>query len=354
MTGRGRFNGDMLVLARTLREMTQAELALAAEVTQARISKVEHGLAQPSPELISKVASALRMPSSFFYKPGHIYSLPVRHHRKRAAVSKRTLDRVHAEVTLRSMQIAELLKSVDIETDTDWRVPDLDLDETGLTPVTAAQLVRQQWSLPKGPVENLTEVLERAGVIVVPWAFGSTQLDAIGMRMTGLPPLMFVNTEMPTDRMRYTLAHELGHLVMHSVPRDDMEAEANMFASELLMPGSEIAADLRNVTIERLGFLKRVWRVSMQALLMRAEQLRSVSKSWAARIWKTMSVNGWRRREPPELDIAPEVPMTLSNLIGFHLKNLGFDLQDLGRILDVNLEDLQRMYFPSRGLRLVG
>ena len=82
-------------------------------------------------------------------------------------------------------------------------------------------------------------------------------------------PMIVLNSEQPSDRLRFTLAHELGHLVMHRFPGPEMETEANDFASALLMPKNEITIALRGRRIDMatLAAFKPEWRVSMQAIL---------------------------------------------------------------------------------------
>jgi Zn-dependent peptidase ImmA (M78 family) len=164
---------------------------------------------------------------------------------------------------------------------------------------------------------------------------------------------MFTNSAMPVDRMRYTVAHELAHLILHSLPRADMESEADRFAAEFLMPEADIKPQLRRVTLELLASLKRVWRVSMAALLRRAHQLHTVSAATYQRMWRIFSANGWRRREPPELDLSPESPSTLKELIRFHREDLGYSPSHLGQILHLLPDEFHRMYRFGEGLRLV-
>lgn len=347
-----RFNPEMLILARSLREMTQGELAEAAQTTQGRISKVEHGLMMPTAELVTQIARALDVPESFFYQEGHMYALPARHHRKRKHIARRAFERVHAEITVRAMNIAQFLQSADIESP--FELPDIDLDESGGTPEDVARTVRDHWAMARGPVPSVVEVLERAGVVVVLWDFGVPEIDAVGLRMRGLPPLMFVNGALPTDRMRFTLAHELGHLIMHGLPREDMEKEADRFASEFLMPEIDIRPQLQNLTLTLLATLKKYWRVSMAALIRRAHDLRAISARTYQRLQRMLAANGWRRREPADLDLSPEEPTLLVSLITYHREQLGYGVSQLSRIVHLHADEFQRMYGPQAGLRLVG
>jgi Zn-dependent peptidase ImmA (M78 family) len=198
--------------------------------------------------------------------------------------------------------------------------------------------------------------MERAGVLIVPCEFGVSEIDAVGMRLQGLPPLVFVNGTSPTDRLRFTIAHELGHLVMHALPNDGMEAEADRFASEFLMPEADIRPHLYRIDLPVLAILKKVWRVSMAAILMRAKQLRTIAGAAITRLWKEMSVNGFRTREPAELDLPPEQPRRLSELLVFHRQHLGLSTKDLLTLFTLYEPDYRRLYadHPTRRLRLVG
>ena len=115
-------------------------------------------------------------------------------------------------------------------------------------PAAVARLVRGTWLMPPGPVRNVTESIEEAGGMVVFSDFGTRQIDAISEWVPGSRPLFLINSNasIPWDRMRLTLAHELGHVLMHTFPSPTMEEEANAFAAELLMPRKEIKPYLYN------------------------------------------------------------------------------------------------------------
>lgn len=166
-----------------------------------------------------------------------------------------------------------------------------------------------------------------------------------------------MNSAAPTDRVRFTMAHELGHLVMHAMPTENMEREADRFAAEFLMPEYDIRPQLIDVTLNLLAILKRVWRVSMAALLKRARDLRAISEKKATALWKKMSALGFRKREPAELDLSPERPRLLRNLIDYHTQQLGMTPEQMWAMFTLYPEQFDRYYNPDRRigiLRLVG
>lgn len=348
-----RFNSQMLTLARHSREMTQTELARKVEVSQATISKIENGLMEPDKELVAKLVKVLEYPAHFFGQPGYARGLPLTFYRTRKRLPRRVEDRINAEISIRTLHVERLVKAAELESDRE--LPAIDLDEAQATAAEIATMVRQAWGLARGPVPNLVETVEAAGVVVVPCDLGSADVDAIGVRYPGLPPMMFVNVDAPTDRMRFTIAHELGHLVMHTVPNPDMEKEANMFAAEFLMPERDIKPQFRNVELSLLAMLKQVWRVSIQALIHRAWQVGAISKRKYQALFRQISALGFRRREPPELDLPPEEPSLLRQLVVLHRDALQYGMEQLAHLLGLFPHQYRRLYEPEpvRSLRLV-
>lgn len=107
-----------------------------------------------------------------------------------------------------------------------------------------------------------------------------------------------VAQEQPEQRQRFTIAHELGHLLLHdgievrvdkhfrvnlrssasSKAEDVEEIEANAFAAELLMPRDFLLRDARKLTLdiedeEQIAALARRYEVSRQAMTFRLMNL---------------------------------------------------------------------------------
>ncbi|NUR19241.1 MAG: ImmA/IrrE family metallo-endopeptidase [Gemmatimonadaceae bacterium] len=341
----------MVVLARQAKEWTQGELAVAAATTQGRISKIEHGLLPPD-DLVATLAHALDVPESFLYQEGHNYGLPVRFHRKRQRIAQKTLDKIYAQINIRAMHIRALLQSTTAEPDLELRKIDVDSFDGAVEEI--ARAIRSAWRLPRGPVGNVVNLLERAGVICVPMRFGVAEFDAVTQCVPGVPPLIFFNEEAPMDRLRFTLSHELGHLIMHTFPSPRMEEEANRFAAEFLMPRDDIAHQFARITLPVLASLKQVWRVSMAALLEQAKRVGAVTERQYIRLRAALSSHGYLRREPIELDPPREHPRVLRALIDFHTEELRYGIGELSTILHAFPHWVRETYFPgTRPLAIV-
>lgn len=336
------FNADMLKLAREACEITQASLAKQANVTQALISKLEHGLiSEPSEESLESLARVLKFPVNFFYQRERASSLPHFHFRKRAKMGAKALAKISAITNIRTMHISRLLAS--FEEQQTKVIPQWDLDDKGLTPEQIAERMREYWMLPRGPIDNVCEVIEAAGGIVVNSDFGTDHLDGISFRKEGLPPLFFMNRNVSGDRYRFSLAHELGHMIMHSLPDDDskMEEEAHRFAANFLMPRSEIRPYLSKGKLSDLGRVKAYWKVSIKALIKRSHSLNLITDYQ----YKDMSIKYnkiFKDGEPVPIEV--EKPERLKRIVRYHISTLGYTLEELADVLRINPKHAERLY----------
>jgi len=325
------FNRDMLLLARERRGYTQSYVAGELHVAPSLISKFESGVVTPTAQNIDRLADILRCPVAFFFQTDAVYGLGCSFlfHRQRKTMSVPEQRRLIATLNVLRMQIARLLRGTELESENSFNPMDVgQFDKDG--PERIARLVRAAWKLPPGPVSSVVGAIESAGGIVIRYPFKNHKASGMSWWLPELPPLIFVNSDMPGDHQRFTLMHEVGHVIMHRIPSEQIEDEANSFASEFLTPSAEIKADLNNLTFERAASLKPYWKVAMQMLIMRAKNLGCIKLDRYRRLFTELSAAGYRRAEP--LPIAPEEPTLLRQLVEFHMDEHGYTIEQLANM----------------------
>ena len=339
----------MMMLARDSRGITQAELAVRLGVMQGTLSKYETGVQDPSEEFLEEISGALNYPKSFFYEPGRPYGLPPFHYRRRKKLSAKMLARIMAEMNIRRIHLSKMLVSFSWKTNA--FIPEIDQYEyqgkskKPLSTEDVARTLREMWMLPPGPIGNMVELIEANGGIVIPCDFGTDLLDAMSQRIEGLPILFFVNVNAPADRIRHTLAHELGHMVLHTIAvksDEEMEDEADAFAGAFLLPADEVRPQFRRFDLRQLVNMKSYWKVSMAALAMRADRLKLITPYQSKNFWIEMSRLGYRKREPNEPP--KEHPTLLRQIISFHIKKLGYSVVEMAKLLHLRSSEFQEMY----------
>jgi Zn-dependent peptidase ImmA (M78 family)/DNA-binding XRE family transcriptional regulator len=342
--------GEVLETARRAQGMTQAELAAAAGITQAALSRYENNLRDPDASALDSVAAALGVTVEFLRHAGRARGGVAvdAHMRRRATAPPGVWRQLEARLNVYRWHARYLFEEVSLRAE--QHVPTFDPFE--VSPEAAARMVRAQWRIPTGPIRALVEWLEAAGCLVIAEDFRTGRVDGLS-QWIGDHPVILLNDLPAADRVRLTLAHELGHLVMHtaSVGSDDVESEANAFAAEFLMPADVIRPSLRNLKIGKLLDLKHEWGVSMQALVERAHDLDLLSPSQRTSLYKMFSARGWRTREPGSEDLAPEKPQ-LAQDIARSLATRGLDLQEVATIAGF-ASPIQNSLFRTGTLRSV-
>lgn len=338
-----KFNSQMLKLAREMRGYTQSKLSDAMGVAQGTISKVEKNIMTFDEELAKTAAECLKFPLSFFRSDDIIIPIQGEYRRKLSA-SVREFNSNFAKITIVERQIIKLLDSLEISEN---EIPIWNVEEDG-TPSMCAKFLRKQWRLPRGRIENLSLLVEKYGAIIIPLSL--IEMDGFSMYTHHGIPLIFINRHLPPDRYRMTLAHELGHIIMHlslSISSDrDKEKEVFSFAAEFLMPEQEIRPQLTKLNLAILLNLKKYWKTSMQAIIYRAKDLGVLSENQIKYLWMQVGAEGYKKKEP--LVFQSEQPVVLGQIIDAYINDLAYSQQEIAALIDFHLDDFLEIYLNSK------
>ena len=169
-------------------------------------------------------------------------------------------------------------------------------------PDGAAAGVRRSLALRGGPIPDLKDLLQRAGVRVFQLPIPNNEFSGFSFRHAHYGACVLLNASELRGRRNFTLAHELAHLVYsHSPsvcsvplspaePSPPLERVANSLAVELLLPAPQVRGDFvgRGYSTEpsrdELARMSGSWRVSMQALGYRLESLGLVRRGYTEKL----------------------------------------------------------------------
>ncbi|UNX55202.1 ImmA/IrrE family metallo-endopeptidase [Georgenia sp. TF02-10] len=327
--------------------MTQEELAEAAQVTQAALSRYEHDLRAPEPDVLEQLARALGVTPELLQHGDRMRGgIAVTAHMRRRATAKVSVWRsLEARLNMLRLHTKALRSEVGLRAELQVPAFDPAIDE----PQDAARMVRLQWHMPVGPVHSLAAWMEAAGILIFEEDFGSAaRVDGLSQWSDDYAVVM-LNSAAPPDRKRLTLAHELGHLVLHSQYTDgDLEGHANAFAAELLMPAEEIKPMLRSrLTLARFVELKRYWGTSIAALIERAYQLGVLSSAERASLYKQMNNRRWRIHEPASDEVPIEAPRLVQH-VADQLAAKGLDDDEIARLAGFSSPEENQLFVPRR------
>ena len=319
-----KFNGKRLKEALTFREKKMTELAEETGISKQSLSLYANGCNVPPYENVLKIARVLNFPTEYFMSEdlctattGNTYF------RSQASTAKKSrnaqkikLEYVSKmyEVLLNYMNVPELNLPDTDDVHIPDTVADADSNQAFEEIEKLAERVRDCWELGNGPIDNLQYALQSNGIIVTGFSDVESAIDAFSQQITIDGKVVYIIAlsigSKPIERLRFDMAHELGHIMMHTwgednedISKDEFNArekQANMFASALLLPQKAFSrmVSAYPTNVDYYLALKKKWKVSMQAMMYRTRQLGIITANQFQYMMRIMSKNGNRIHEP--------------------------------------------------------
>lgn len=337
-------NPNMIILAREARGLSQAALAEEIGISATNLSKIERATIGVSNTMVATISEKTGFPTYFFYQPGDTVPENL-NYRKREVVAQKLITPIHARVNIIRKHVHFLTMALNTQ-----HAPMLVMEVTEKqTPQQIAIKLRRLWKVQTPIIDNLTKLIEDNGIITKSFPFNTDRINSRSILTDNRFPIIYCNDSLPGDRQRFSLACELGQLVMHTfsiVPVDrSVSHEANAFAAEFLMPSKDITADFKDgITIPLLGELKRKWKVSMIILFYRADDLGLLSPNQKRYILQQFNQLKIRRREPMELDIAKEQPRLIQKWIADFRSKTKVGVVEMAALLFLNVDEFLKLY----------
>lgn len=353
-----KINGERIREARQFRSLTITELANEIGVSKQMVSKYEHNRSNISLDILQKIVVILKFPLSFFTNNdnGNFKKYD-------------TFYRSRLSATQSAKQPSELYKKASailrdyFEQYIDF--PKLEnFDFGNSSPANAANEIRNLWKLGNGPIQNIVAVMESHGIVVSNVNMDDSKVDANSgyFEVNGNSYYIVINNIVESNyyREQFSLAHELGHYVLHSDLKNsiqdfdkdeyrDMEKEANEFAAAFLLPKESFLNELERIDVTNITSfvpLKLQWNVSISAMVMRAYDLNFIDDKVYEKLQKAISYRKWRKNEINDdyKDILkPTVLHDAFEMLEEHLKILPNELSK-------KIDDLYGYYYPNEVL----
>lgn len=291
-TGSGRFEPARLTQARARLGVSKTDLAGEVGVSAAAIGQYEAGVNSPRPEVLERLATALNVRPAFFGVGRPLARFDTVNAHFRSLRSARVSDRQKALAT------ATLVWELTFALERYVKLPEVDLPvlPADATPYEAAALLRRHWELPDGPVRHLVATAESRGIVVAVRPLREIEaVDAFSVVIVERP--VIITTPRRSEnvfRHRFSTAHEIGHLLLHSDSGEHgaaIEKEADEFAAAFLTPAAAMDAALpQRLDLAALDRLGRTWGVSPKSLVRRMVERGRTTESSARRAYQRLAM----------------------------------------------------------------
>ena len=346
-----KFIGDKLRLARLLNGMTLKELGDAVTASRQFIHQLEGDIRQPPDDMLYALCEALLVKRDFFYKKlENDVKFEQCHFRKRKTTPVGLANRVCAYSSIFEELVIFLSEYIEFP---EPNIPDFSNNTdtySNLEIEEAAESCRQHWSLGlNNPIDNITNVLENAGVVITSFSGVSEKVDALSLYRKR--PIIIRNDAKESPcRLRFDLAHECGHFALHSGTETGdtvTESEADRFASAFIFPRSAFVKEFpRNFIVSResswrlLYELKIRWGMSLKAIIYRAHFLKIITSQQYRAANVRLSKTGQSKKERYDDHVAFETPELLTSSIELLNSAIGISFSKLADHLHITPETL--------------
>jgi Zn-dependent peptidase ImmA (M78 family) len=278
-------------------------------VTKQALSKYEQDKDEPSARVLAALSEALGVKSERLLRE-HTLEVHFLGYRKRARMGKRAQEKIESLITQSLEERVRLQRLTKTNGEPGLRIQDIKVNAVDEAE-GAADHLREQWSLGRDPLTSVTGTLEDHHVHVV-----EVDSSASGAEFDGLAAYVREDERVaaaavvarkgaPGERQRFSLCHELGHLMLDARGDKLAEGAAHRFAGAFLAPAGTIRRDVGDrrtyVPLEELLLLKQRYGMSMQALLYRMHDLHIITPSYFKQWCVDISQRGWRTHEPQPL-----------------------------------------------------
>jgi len=297
--------GQRINRARKASGLSLRDLGEAVGLSHAAIKKYEDGIATPPSSTLLKMAKALNVRTEYFFRP-QTASLEGIEYRKKTSLPRKLLNAIEHEVIdqiERRIELENLFPKSPINSFSQINTLPSKIktiqDIEGI-----AEGVRKSWSLGTDPLPDLVDLFETNGIrVFMVEVNANPKFDGLTASINGMP-IVVVGSNWPGDRQRFTLAHELGHLMLlNKLPSSINEEEAcHYFAGAFLLPKEpllqKLGAHRTNLELKELSLLKEEYGLSMAGILYRAKNLEIISPALKESISAIFRNRRWNITEP--------------------------------------------------------
>ncbi|MCS6266804.1 MAG: ImmA/IrrE family metallo-endopeptidase [Vampirovibrio sp.] len=285
---------------RRLEKLSQKEMATILGVSQSFYSQLEKGIKDLNLQHKAKLCEHFDMPISFFEiasREPYIISLHEGNFYKRASINKSILESFEAICGLIQMVLRQFENHLAAN-------PLPEIGYSNCDPIELSNELRKFYGLGMQPLDNqsLMDLIEDAGVYLVPMDFNGAKIYGFSFdnRETNSKVIVY-NKHKSANLINFTLAHELGHLLLHSKTLKDSaekEKEAHEFAANFLVPEQVFRKYARNLTAKQFMNLKSYFHVPIKSLIIRAKDLDIITAERAKYYFIELARLGWNSEEP--------------------------------------------------------
>lgn len=332
--------------SRIQKGFSMQEVAEKIGVSKQMINKYEKGDSMPSSDKLIAFSKLFGQKVDYFFRKPEVQIGEI-NFRKKSKFSNKRINSLKEEIRV---QIENYLYIENI----------CNLNSTFVNPLSecainleidaieAANLLRKAWNIGDDPIHNMIQLLEDNEIKVIEVADETSLFDGLATVVDGKYYVIVVNKSMPIERKRFTILHELGHLLLNIDHHDEKGQErfCNVFASEMLFAGRNVVIEFgekrNSISFNELKNIQEKYGISVSAIVYKLGELKILSNEKVSGFYKRLNYDPSLKQEVEMSRFeGDESSNRYENLVSRAVSEEFISLSKASSLLQLSLDELK-------------
>jgi len=287
--------GQRIRNSRIHKGLSLQEVADKIGVSKQMINKYEQGKSMPNSEKLIAFSKLFNQKIDYFFRKPEV-TIGEISFRKKSKFSVKKVNSLKEEIRI---QIENYLFIENIcEVSNSFENPlEKRIIQTVEGVKTAVINVRESWEIGQDAIQDCIDLLEDNHIKVIEVDDETGAFDGLATIIDTKYPIIVINKNMPIERKRFTLLHELAHLLLPITNLELREQEklCNFFASEMLLSEENIRNEFgevrSRVSFEELKNSQAKYGISISAIVYKLGETKIMSQERVKKFYMRLNAD---------------------------------------------------------------
>lgn len=335
--------------ARKLKGLSLQEIADELGISKQMISKYEKGISIPTSSNLIKLAKLFDLKVDYFFNSFKI-DLGEVNFRKKSSFSAKKQDSLKENIKIKLENYLYIEDLLSIDFNFSNPIDDIIIEKMEDIEAAVSQL-KNSWEIGFDPVHNIIQLLEDKRIKIIELADSEDNFDGLATYVDGKYPVIVLNSKFPVERKRFSLLHELGHLLLNISEDTQLKSEdvCNKFASEFLLPKAAIIEEFggkrKHIIISELISIQEKYGISIKAIVYKLKDVGILNDNQHAGFYKKIRFNRALEKEIDQSRFStPENSDRFERLVYRALAQENISVSKAASLLNVNIGVVKENY----------
>lgn len=335
--------------ARKLKGLSLQNVADELQVSKQMISKYESGTSIPNSGKLIKLSKLFGLKIDYFFNSFRIELNEVSFRKKSTfSAKKQNSLKERIKISLESYLYIEDCLSINFSFDNPLKGIKINNNEDI---IRAVQKLKYDWEIGFDPVHNLIQLLEDKKIKIIELSDVEDKFDGLATYVDNKYPVIVLNKNFLVERKRFSLLHELGHILLDISENCNMKEEnvCHKFASEFLFPRniviSEFGGRREHISFSELISTQEKYGISIKAIVYKLKDAGILSENQHSKFYKKIRFN---RDLEKKIDKSrfktPEHSNRFERLVYRALAQENISISKASSLINENIEVVKKNY----------